>query len=161
MLEFNWKCLLWILKSFGLHLKLYSMCFISDHFVMFCSVPGGPANVLWRWILQSSGVAQFQDKWLADKELGSLDELQHYYHSEGILFIMLYLEMKDSTRNNLWFILLKVLYCLIKAWIMYVCWIEGALFSMNIHFKEFKGEREQEVHSISIADIYFQISIFK
>ena len=40
---------------------------------------------------------------------------------------------------------------------MYVCWIEGALFSMNIHFKEFKGEREQEVQSISIADIYFQI----
>ena len=39
---------------------------------------------------------------------------------------------------------------------MYVCWIEGALFSMNIHFKEFKGEREQEVHSISIAYIYFQ-----
>ena len=37
---------------------------------------------------------------------------------------------------------------------MYVCWIEGALFSMNMHFKEFKGE--EEVHSISIADIYFQ-----
>ena len=101
------------------------MCFISDHFVMFCSVPGGPANVLWRWILQSSGVAQFQDKWLADKELGSLDELQHYYHSEGIYHALFGNERLDKKQLMVYFIKGALL---LNQSLNYVCMLDRRCF---------------------------------